>query len=88
MFHDLSHGTYNFETVKVYFGFDNYRADLDQIIELSTTLIQEYPGVTLKNMEVCSVTHVQSDRHARQTMVCAHMDAETVRNNLNEYTVL
>lgn len=88
IFYDISRGTYNFETVRVYFGFDNYRADVEQIVELCEAIMEAYPGVILKNMDVCSISRVQSDRHANQTMVCVPLASEIVRNNLSEYAVL
>lgn len=87
-FHDIKKGNCNQDSVSVYYGFDNYDRSATQILELINIVRNEMPGIELDKMNVYEITKAQSDRHAHQTMVQLFVPVDTIRNNIEAYSIL
>ncbi len=85
---DIKNGTYNAEKVGVYYGFENYKRTAKQIMDLINIIQDELYGIELDEMEIYEITRAQSDRHAHYTMVYISVDADVVRENIGDYTIL
>jgi hypothetical protein len=85
---DIKNGTYESDTVGVYYGFGNYNRTAKQIMTLVEVIKDELYGVELDEMEVYEITRAQSDRHAHCTMVYVSVSPDVVRENITDYTIL
>ena len=87
-FRDIKNGSYAFDQVGVYYGFNNYNRTAKQILELIDIIKAEVPGVEMSELNVYEITTAQSDRHAHYTMVQVYVNVDVVRNNLCNYIIL
>ena len=84
----LKSGTPSPETIGVYYGFNNYSRNIQQLMTLVNVIKAEVPGITEKDMEVYEITPAQSDRHAHHTMIFLYVPTDLVRKNLDNYITL
>lgn len=86
-------GKYNHQTVYVYYGFNNYRADIQHINAVAEMiryeLYAEHITVRDTDMTIHYVTREESIRHAGYTMIYVMVDTRVVNNNLaSMFTIL
>jgi hypothetical protein len=78
----------SFDTIGVYFGFDNHCANFAQLLELTAAVKNEYPDLTDDLVRVCYITQDQSECHANQIMLHAYVPSDIVRRDIEDYIIL
>lgn len=74
--------------VPVHYGYDNYRDDPDHVNKIVRAVQTDYPNMAVKDMHIHWVTRQDSIRHAHMTTVQVTVDAEVIKQNLHQYTIL
>ena len=64
------------EKISVWYGFNNYRCDLNHIHELREAVKRDYPDMDDEEIYVYYVQPQESIRHARFTMLCVSIPTE------------
>jgi hypothetical protein len=85
---DLRSGVFNQTQVAVYYGCNNYRSDMQQMIEISGKISEENAGIGNEDIHAYQVTRDESVRHASFMMLWCLVDASVVKDNLSNYTIL
>lgn len=76
------------QAVPVYYGYDNYRDDPDHVNKLVRAVLTDYPNMAVDDMHIRWISRQDSDRHAHMTTVQVIVDAEVIKQNLHQYTIL
>ena len=85
---DIINGRWTHATVSVYYGFDTYNRSADYLMELISLIHEEFPDISLKEIEFYEITTSQSNRHARQTMAHIMVPSEYAKAHIDDYDLL
>ena len=62
--------------IYIFYGFNNYREDMEHLMELFSTIKADYPDITLRDVEVCKSRESESRWVAHHTMLKFKIPAE------------
>lgn len=74
--------------VPVYYGYDNYRDDPVHVNKIARAVQADYPNMAPEDMHIRWINRQDSIRHAHMTTVQVTVNAEVIRQNLHQYTIL
>lgn len=87
-FKKLKNSEFINEKIRVYYGFDNYRNDVDFIEDIVSVIKKEHPDIALRDMLVHYVDMHESIQHSDFTTVQVMVDAVYIKRNISNYTIL
>ena len=87
-FKKLKNSEFTDEKIRVYYGFDNYRNDVAFIEDIVSLIRKEHPNIALRDMLVHYVDMHESIQHSDFTTVQVMVDANYIKNNFSNYTIL
>ena len=79
---------YHKPKVYVYYGFSTYCRSVDYVHQIVMAVKEDFPNVTIQDMEVVQISNGQSNRRAGFTMLLFEADAEVVKSNFREFSCL
>lgn len=62
--------------VKMHYAFNNYRDDVQHILDLRDEVLKDYPDMETKDMTVWVISDRESIRHARVTTLVVSVPVE------------
>ena len=78
---------YNRGRVFVYYGDNTYKHSVKHILDLCNAIIEDYPAMEYKDMEVRTINTSQSNRHAHITMIGVNIPVDDYIRMRNENTI-
>jgi hypothetical protein len=84
----IKDGSFDSESVSVYYGFDTYNRNAEHHLELIGLIAEEFPRIDLKDIDFYEITTGQSNRHAHMTMAHVSVPVAHVRERIDEYHIL
>lgn len=86
-FAEISAGTYAYDKVAVYYGYNTYRNDMEYINGIVNAVKFEHPEIKLSNMHVHHFTKYHS-AHYDHTFIKILLPVALVKENIHDYTKL
>ncbi len=87
-FRKLQNSEFTTEKIRVYYGFDNYRNDVEFIEDIVSVIRKEHSEISLRDMLVHYVDMHESIQHSDFTTVQVMVDVDYIKQNISSYTIL
>lgn len=84
----LQQNKYHEPKVYVYYGFNTYCASVEHVHQIVMAVKEDFPNVTIRDMEVMRISNGQSNRRAGHTMVLFKADTALVKSALKNFSCL
>lgn len=62
--------------MSIHYAFNNYRNDVQHILDLKAEVLKDYPNMSARDMSVCVIGRHESERHAGVTTLIVNIPVD------------